>query len=104
MKILAAEGPSFLQTDGLPLIDSVSTEHMLLLLELPELLDRRLKHFFGHFPNYKSLFRVPRVSERLVKISKNPEYLRKIPGDPGRSALYAGSILGDDKTKGASRV
>lgn len=56
---MAAEGPSFLQTDGVPLIDSAPTEHMLLLLELAEILDRRLKHSFRLFPNSTSLLRVP---------------------------------------------
>jgi hypothetical protein len=59
LKILAAEGPSFLQTDGLPLIDPMPMENALLLLVPPEVLAPRRKRSFRLFPNSTSLLRVP---------------------------------------------
>lgn len=74
-------------------VDSAPTGHLIRLLEMPELLDRWLKVFFGLFLKYKQIFRLPQVIQRLVKISKNLKRLRLILGDPSRCAMYAVSIL-----------
>jgi len=75
------------------ILDSAPTGHLIRLLELPELIDRWLKTFFGLFLKYKHVFRLPKVSQRLVQISRDLKRLRKLLRDPDRSALYAVTIL-----------
>jgi arsenite-transporting ATPase len=75
------------------ILDSAPTGHLIRLLELPELIDQWLKVFFGLFLKYKEIFRLPQISQRLVKMSKDLKFLRTLLGDPKRSALYAVSIL-----------
>jgi arsenite-transporting ATPase len=75
------------------ILDSAPTGHLIRLLELPELIDRWLKTFFGLFLKYKQVFRLPKVSQRLVQISRELKYLRSMLHDPKRSALYAVTIL-----------
>jgi arsenite-transporting ATPase len=75
------------------ILDSAPTGHLIRLLELPELIDQWLKVFFGLFLKYKRIFRLPKVSQRLVQMSKELKYLRLMLHDPNRSALYAVTIL-----------
>jgi len=75
------------------ILDSAPTGHLIRLLELPELIDQWLKTFFGLFLKYKNIFRLPKVSQRLVQMSRELKYLRSILNDPKRSALYAVTIL-----------
>jgi arsenite-transporting ATPase len=75
------------------ILDSAPTGHLIRLLELPELIDQWLKVFFGLFLKYKRIFRLPKVSQRLVQMSKELKYIRSILHDPNRSALYAVTIL-----------
>jgi len=75
------------------ILDSAPTGHLIRLLELPELIDQWLKVFFGLFLKYKRIFRLPKVSQRLVQMSKELKYLRSMLHDPNRSALYAVTIL-----------
>jgi arsenite-transporting ATPase len=77
------------------ILDSAPTGHLIRLLELPELIDRWLKTFFGLFLKYKQVFRLPKVSQRLVQISRELKYLRSMLHDPKRSALYAVTILAE---------
>jgi len=77
------------------ILDSAPTGHLIRLLELPELIDRWLKTFFGLFLKYKHVFRLPKVSQRLVQMSRELKYLRSILHDPKRSALYAVTILAE---------
>jgi arsenite-transporting ATPase len=75
------------------ILDSAPTGHLIRLLELPELIDQWLKVFFGLFLKYKNIFRLPKVSQCLVQMSKELKYLRSMLYDPNRSALYAVTIL-----------
>lgn len=75
------------------ILDSAPTGHLIRLLEMPELIDRWLKVFFGLFLKYKQVFRLPKVSQRLVEMSKNLKRLQTLLRDPSRSALYAVTIL-----------
>jgi len=75
------------------ILDSAPTGHLIRLLELPELIDRWLKTFFGLFLKYQQVFRLPKVSQRLVQMSRDLKRLRKLLRDPDRSALYAVTIL-----------
>lgn len=73
-------------------LDSAPTGHLVRLLELPELIDQWLKAFFGLFLKYKHIFRLPNISQKLVKISKDLKALRALLSDPARASLYAVSI------------
>ncbi|MEW6731765.1 MAG: ArsA family ATPase [Acidobacteriota bacterium] len=75
------------------ILDSAPTGHLIRLLEMPELIDQWLKAFFGIFLKYKRIFRLPKLSQRLIEISKNIKQLRALLGDATRSALFAVSIL-----------
>ncbi|MBI2924546.1 MAG: TRC40/GET3/ArsA family transport-energizing ATPase [Verrucomicrobia bacterium] len=76
-------------------LDAAPTGHLIRLLELPELINQWLKAFFGLFLRYHQLFRLPRVSQRLVEMSKHLNHLRALLADPARCGLYAVSILTD---------
>ncbi|MBU1205731.1 MAG: ArsA family ATPase [Proteobacteria bacterium] len=75
------------------ILDSAPTGHLIRFLELPELIDQWLRVFFGLFLKYKRVFRLPKISQRLVQMSKDLKHLRTLLKDPSRSALYAVSIL-----------
>jgi arsenite-transporting ATPase len=76
-------------------LDSAPTGHLIRLLETPELVDGWLKVFFGLFLKYKQIFRLPKVSQRLVEISKSLKRLRALLADPAQCALYGVAILTD---------
>jgi arsenite-transporting ATPase len=76
-------------------LDSAPTGHLLRLLELPELLDQWLKGLFGVLLKYQLTFRLPHFSQQLVGISKDLKRLRARWRDPGRTLVYAVSILTD---------
>lgn len=75
------------------ILDAAPTGHLIRLLELPEIIEEWLRAFFGLFLKYRNIFRLPGVSQRLVRISKDMKRLRSILRDPSRAALYAVSIL-----------
>jgi len=74
-------------------LDAAPTGHLLRLLEMPDLIDRWLNVFFGLFLKYRHIFRLPRVAQRLVEISKHLKRLRALLADPKAGALYAVTIL-----------
>lgn len=74
------------------ILDAAPTGHLIRLLELPELIDQWLKVFFGLFLKYKRIFRLPRISQRLVKMSKELKRLKTLLSDKTHSALYAVTI------------
>jgi len=74
-------------------LDSAPTGHLIRLLEMPELVDAWLRVFFGLFLKYKHIFRLPKVSQRLVEISKALKRLRALLADPARCALCGVAIL-----------
>ncbi|HEY5529551.1 MAG TPA: ArsA family ATPase [Thermoleophilia bacterium] len=75
------------------ILDAAPTGHLIRLFELPEVMEEWLKAIFGLFLKYRKIFRLPGISQRLVKMSKNLKRLRSILHDPSRAALYAVSIL-----------
>jgi arsenite-transporting ATPase len=75
------------------ILDSAPTGHLIRLLETPELIDQWLKAFFNLFLKYKRVFRLPKISERLVRISKDLKQLRSLLTDADRSAVCAVAIL-----------
>jgi arsenite-transporting ATPase len=76
-------------------LDSAPTGHLIRLLEMPELVDRWLKVFFGLFLKYKRIFRLPKVSQWLVEMSRALKRLRALLADPARCTLYGVAILTD---------
>jgi arsenite-transporting ATPase len=74
-------------------LDSAPTGHLIRLLEMPEVIDRWLKVFFGLFLKYRQMFRLPQVSQRLVSVSKHLKHWRTLLGDSDRCALHAVTIL-----------
>jgi arsenite-transporting ATPase len=76
-------------------LDSAPTGHLIRLLETPELVDRWLRAFFSLFLKYNRIFRLPKVSQRLVEMSKDLKRLRALLADPAQCALYGVAILTD---------
>jgi arsenite/tail-anchored protein-transporting ATPase len=74
------------------ILDSAPTGHLLRLLELPEMIDQWLKVIFELLLKYKHIFRIPKLSRRLIEISRNLKRLRFMLRDPSGAALYAVSI------------
>lgn len=74
-------------------LDSAPTGHLIRLLELPEIINQWIKVIFGLLLKYRRILHLPRISQRLVRISKGLKRLRAILTDPIRSALYAVSNL-----------
>lgn len=85
----------FLERDqyGVIVLDAAPTGHLIRLLELPQLVEQWLKVFFGLFLKYKQVFRLPRIAQRLVELSKGIKQFRALLSDSSKSALYAVSIL-----------
>ena len=62
---------------------------------MPELIDQWLRAFFGLLLKYKEIFRLPKVSQQLVKMSKALKRLQALLADPAQCALYGVTILTD---------
>jgi len=77
------------------ILDSAPTGHLIRLLEMPELIDEWLKAVFGLLLKYKRVLHLPKLSQRLVQVSKDLRLLRALLGNPAKSALYAVTILPD---------
>jgi arsenite-transporting ATPase len=90
-----AEVMDFLTPEGYDLLvlDAASTGHLIKLLELPEILEEWLKTFLNLFLKYRKVFRLPGISDRLVKLFKDMKRLLAILRDPSQAAIYATSIL-----------
>ncbi|MBI2200268.1 MAG: ArsA family ATPase, partial [Candidatus Rokubacteria bacterium] len=73
-------------------LDAAPTGHLVRLLEMPELIDRWLKVLFEVLLKYRNVLRLPEVSERLVRLSRNLKRLRALLADPRRAALYTVTI------------
>jgi arsenite-transporting ATPase len=74
-------------------LDSAPTGHLIRLLETPELIDQWLRLFFNLFLKYRRVFRLPKISQRLVQISKDLKILQTLLRDPARCTLFAVTIL-----------
>jgi arsenite-transporting ATPase len=74
-------------------LDAAPTGHLIRLLELPEIIEGWLKEFFTLLLKFRKIFRLPGISARLVRLSKDLKRLRAILRDPSRAVLYGVSIL-----------
>ncbi|KPA16525.1 arsenite-activated ATPase ArsA [Candidatus Magnetomorum sp. HK-1] len=75
------------------ILDSAPTGHLIRLLEMPQIMDQWLKTFFTLFIKYKNIFRLPKVSQLMVKLSKQLKVLRNLLTDDKKSAVYCVSQL-----------
>jgi len=75
------------------ILDSAPTGHLIRLLETPDMIDQWLKAFFSLFLKYKRIFRLPKISGKMVEISKGLKSFRNLLENSDESALYAVSIL-----------
>ena len=73
--------------------DTAPTGHLVRLLEMPALVQDWLQVMFGLFLKYKDLFRLPKVTEFLVGLSKKIHLLRALLASPEKGQLMAVSIL-----------
>jgi arsenite-transporting ATPase len=76
-------------------LDSAPTGHLIRLLEMPDLVDCWLKAFFDLLLKYKHIFRLPKIAQHLVAMSRAMKRLRALLADPARCALCAVAILTD---------
>lgn len=72
----------------LVVLDTAPSGHLIRLLETPQLIDQWLKRFFDLLLKYRNALRLPRLSERLVGLSRDLKALRSRLSDPGATALY----------------
>ena len=77
---------------GCIVLDTAPTGHLLRLLELPELVTAWLNGIFKLFVKYQHIFKLPKLQQKLVQLSKGVKALRAILTDPSRAALVAVTI------------
>jgi arsenite-transporting ATPase len=73
-------------------VDAAPGGHLLRLLELPELIRDWLKIFFSLLLKYRKVMRLPHLSERLVKLSRELKNLRILLQNSEQTELYAVTI------------
>ena len=73
-------------------IDTAPTGHLLRLLALPEVLDSWLKAIFAVLLKNRQVVRLPRLTDRLIDLSKRLKVLRAMLADARRAAVYAVAI------------
>lgn len=86
----------------LVVMDAAPSGHLIRLLDLPNLISEWLKLFFSLLLKYRKVVRLPKLSERLVRLSRELKALRSLLVDPKMTALWAITIptrLALDKTR-----
>ncbi|MEM7622240.1 MAG: ArsA-related P-loop ATPase, partial [Planctomycetota bacterium] len=78
--------------DELLVLDTAPTGHLLRLLELPSLIQDWLSAIFRVLVKYENLISMPRLNERLLRLSKGLKTLRGILEDADRASVYAVAI------------
>jgi arsenite-transporting ATPase len=86
MELLAAGTYDFF------ILDTAPTGHLIRFLELPGLIDQWLKALFDIFLKYRRIFRIPRITGRMVQMSKNLKRLRTVLLNPAQASLYTVAI------------
>jgi len=73
-------------------LDTAPTGHLLRFLEMPELIEKWLRTFFGLFLKYWEVFQLPRISQMMVKLSKQVKRFRRVLILSEQAALMAVTI------------
>ena len=73
-------------------MDSAPSGHLIRLLEMPGIIGGWLKQFFSLLLKYRHVMRLPKLSERLVDLSRKLKALRILLSDPDKTSLYAVTI------------
>lgn len=74
------------------IVDTAATGHLLRFLEMPELLQAWLRTFFNLFLKYRRVFRLPKVSQAMVDLSRRIKRFRHLLADPKQAWLMAVTI------------
>ena len=74
------------------ILDTAPTGHLLRFLEMPELIEAWLKTFFSILLKYRQVFRLPKVTQAMVDLSKKVKQFRRVLTDPERASLMAVTI------------
>ena len=73
-------------------MDSAPSGHLIRLLELPAIITDWLKQFFSLLLKYRHVMRLPKLSERLVDLSRKLKALRVLLCDPDKTSIYTVTI------------
>ncbi|OGA35891.1 MAG: hypothetical protein A3G80_07260 [Betaproteobacteria bacterium RIFCSPLOWO2_12_FULL_62_13b] len=73
-------------------LDTAPTGHLLRFLEMPELIEKWLRTFFGLFLKYREVFWLPKISQMMVELSKRVKSFRRVLIDSKQAALLAVTI------------
>ncbi len=73
-------------------IDTAPTGHLLRLLALPEALEGWLRAIFAVLLKNRQAVRMPRLSDRLIDLSRQLKALRTLLRDPRQTAVFAVAI------------
>lgn len=80
------------EPDALVVLDTAPTGHLLRLLEMPAILEGWLRALFAVLLKQKSLMRLPRLTDRLIALSKHLKALRRLLAAPQQTSLCAVTI------------
>lgn len=73
-------------------LDTAPTGHLLRFLEMPELIEKWLRTFFGLLLKYREVFWLPNISQMMVAFSKQVKLFRRVLIDSRQAALVAVTI------------
>ncbi len=73
-------------------LDTAPTGHLIRFLEMPELIEKWLKTFFGLFLKYRQVFWLPKITQVMVDLSKKMKVFRRMLIDARQAALVAVTI------------
>ena len=77
---------------NLVVMDTAPSGHLIRLMDLPKMIAEWLKLFFALLLKYRKVMRLPKLSESLVRLSRELKTLRKLLIDPQQTALWAITI------------